>query len=319
MHSRKKRMFGYQLDHTHLNQKEARLLREAKDAILNNTDTLSGICRKWNGRGIRTTLGNEWAYQALRWALLSPTKAGLVPHEGGVIYDRDGNLVCGQWEPLWDVETYERLVRKLSEPGRRTNHVQGEGRKYLLTGGLAACGACGEPLRARPRKGRRSYGCSGSGGCAVTQVAEPLEDFVRDVVIEAVSSGHLNRSLGKARGEEERERKLLAELDAVNRTLEELDDAHYDGSLPKDRYLRQKTRQEARRDKLTAQLSSNGRGRVLAGLPRGAEALRTAWERNSLKWRRSVVGAVMERVVVSPDPRRGRNAFDPERLTIRWR
>lgn len=98
--ARNRRPFGYNFDHTTLNQEEATLLREAAKSLLQGSGTLSGICKKWDSQGVKTTTGKPWTYNALRGALLSPMKASLVEHEGELLIDKEGNYVDGQWEPV---------------------------------------------------------------------------------------------------------------------------------------------------------------------------------------------------------------------------
>ena len=50
----------------------------------------------------------------------------------------------------------------------------------------------------------------------------------------------------------------------------------------------------------------------------GERALREAWESRGLSWRRAVLAAVVERVVLHPCLQ-GRNVFDPSRIEVVWR
>ena len=61
----------------------------------------------------------------------------------------------------------------------------------------------------------------------------------------------------------------------------------------------------------------DGRG-VLAGFVGEGGTLRRAWESGSLDWRRAVVGALLDRVVIEPG-KAGRNAVDPQRVKPIWR
>lgn len=322
--AKKRRPFGYDFDFITICEPEARLIREAATHVLRDSESLSGVCRRWEREGIKTSRGGDrWSYQAIKSILTSPRVAGLVEWQGDVLLDRNGNRVKAQWQPILDEETWDALQRKLTDPTRRTNHVQKEGRRYLLTGGLAYCGACGERLAARPREGRngdnRCYGCRATQRCGIRQTAAPLEVFVRDAVATALASGGLERALRQKSGDETRERKLLQEIEAVDRALAQLDDDFYDNLIPRDRWLRQKERQELHRQELTRQFSQNGNGRVLADLPTGADAIRQVWDERGLKWQRTLVSAVVEKVVVHPDKRRGQNGFDPSRVEIVWK
>ena len=79
----------------------------------------------------------------------------------------------------------DALRRLLTDPDRKKNHLHGS---YLLPGGIAVCGLCGNPLIARPRaeKGRCIVCASGvpHHGCGkIRTLAEPVEDLVSEAVL----------------------------------------------------------------------------------------------------------------------------------------
>jgi site-specific DNA recombinase len=321
----RKRPFGYNFDHVTIVPKEADLIRGAAQRLLEDSASLSGLAREWEARGIKTTFGNTtWSYQAIKGILTSPRIAGLVEYQGEILKDRDGAYVRGQWEPILDQDTYFALVRKLTDPGRRTNMIQKEGRRYLLTGGIGYCGNCGDRLGARPRQkpdgeGYRCYGCLRKRNCGIRQAAEPLEAFIRDAIIAAIDGGALDRIVAQISGQEAKERELLDTMRAKEDKLTELDDLYFDGDISKDRYLRQKQRLESAIAELRSKLSSNGRGKMIAGMPRSHDTLRKAWDTRGLKWQRALVQLVVEKVVLHPDPKAGQNGFDPSRVELVWR
>lgn len=65
-------------------------------------------------------------------------------------------------------------------------------------------------------------------------------------------------------------------------------------------------------------LSRGTRSRVLTDLPRTRQQLQEAWDQSDTSWRRALVAAVVDRVEVGPAVR-GRNRFDPDRITVHWR
>ena len=325
-----KRPFGWNLDNKTLNKKEAALLRAASKRLMQG-DSLSAITREWNAKGVKTSLGNEWSYTALKSSLTAPRMAALVQysHHGDkrpmldrILRNDDGSPVRGQWESILDEETYYRLLTVLTDPSRRTNHVQKQGRRYLLTGGLAICGACGKDIAARPREhgdgtSHRSYGCSDRRGCGIRQSAEVLEDYIRDSVIDRVCSADFSRILAES-SETDNARDLVSELESVQATLNELDDSYFDGDIPKDRYERQKERQEERSARIRAKLAKTQRSQVMSGVPRTKKRLRDEWDLHGLAWQRALVSSVVKEVVVKPIGR-GSNEFNPERIKIVWR
>ena len=71
----------------------------------------------------------------------------------------------------------------------------------------------------------------------------------------------------------------------------------------------------SREQSLRRRVEASRRGHDLDGLP---DPLRTAWPALPLHRRRAIIGALVEAVVVGPGVR-GRNRFDPERVSIRWK
>lgn len=318
------RPFGYDFDYVTIRDNEARLIRQAAKNVLAGSESISGVARRWEHENVKTSRGGDrWSYQAVKNILTSPRAAGLIEWEGDVLLDRDGQRVPAIWKPILDEETWDSLRRMLFDPSRRTNHVQKEGRRYLLTGGLSYCGACGERLVARPREGRngdnRCYGCRERRQCGIRQAAAPLEDFIGRTIAKTLASGGLERALRQVSGDEERERKLLQDIKSIDDALIQLDNDYYDGLIPRDRWLTQKQRQEANREALNRRFTQNGKARILADVPQGEAAIRNAWESKGLKWQRALVSAVIEKVVVHPDKRRGQNGFDASRVEIVWR
>ena len=73
-------------------------------------------------------------------------------------------------------------------------------------------------------------------------------------------------------------------------------------------------RLEMNRLKLAKRTSSGAVGRFLGH----GELLRASWMQASLEWRRSIVGALLEQVEISPG-RAGRLPFDPVRARPVWK
>ena len=328
LNASKVRPFGYEFDYRTIREDEAKLIRKAADDIKTGTATLSGIARRWASMGVLTARGgSEWSYQAVKRILTAPRIAGLMEEGGAVLLDDAGNPVRAQWEGILDEETWRQVVAKLSDKGRRTNHVQGQGRRYLLTGGLAVCGNCGDTLKARPREGgvyagsdARCYGCRSGKGCGLRHRADWLEDFLRDAIVARLDSGKVDDLLRGETEEAKREREALAALDDVVAKLEALDDARFvQGVLPQGRYLRAQAKLVAHQSDLEKELAAIQSRGAVATLPRGAERIRQSWNSADMQWRQAMVRALVERVIVHPAPRRGLNAFDPSRVEVVWR
>jgi hypothetical protein len=125
-------------------------------------------------------------------------------------------------------------------------------------------------------------------------------------------------ALAAATGEDQAERELLATLQVDQDRLDELVDAFADGTLSRADLARARARVEARMDTTRRRLAGQAATRTLAALPVGERALREAWATRGLSWRRAVLAAVVERVVLHPCLQ-GRNVFDPSRIEVVWR
>jgi DNA invertase Pin-like site-specific DNA recombinase len=321
------RPFGYEDDRVTVVAVEADLIREAAGWVLAG-ESIRSIVDRWNKAKIPTPAGNAWRSASLRRLLLSARIAGLREHHGQVTAE-------AVWPAIIDRPTHERLRAVLTDPARQKyNGV--EARRYLLTGFLF-CGLCGKSLVARPRMdGRRTYVCASGpnfGGCGkIRRLAEPVEELVRDAVFTALDGPGLAAALQAATGEDQAERELLASLRADQERLDELVDAFADGTLSRADLARARSRIETRTETTRRRLARRTASRTLMSLPSGRDALRRQWDAHDdaptgsgsrakhpgLAWQRSLLAAVIDRVVLHPC-RRGVNRFDPTRVEIIWR
>lgn len=302
------RGFGLTSDWTAIVPQEAALIREAVDGVLSGS-SLRSICARWNARGIVTTTGGRWQQQPLRRMLLSSRLAGM--------RELRGRQTAGTWPAIIDAETLERIRAVLLDPNRRTTTVRA--RRYLLTGFLI-CGACGARMVARPRDDKvRRYVCATGPmytGCGKTFIlAEPLEDLVSAMVVEAIDSPELAAAIA-ARAGSASGRDLMAELRRDEEYLEGLARDHYvDRVISRSEFLAARSGIEVRIATARRALASSTRGGSLAAVVGGA---RDRWAALDFDQRRSVIDAVLERATIGPG-RRGFNRFDSSRLEVEWR
>ncbi len=119
-----------------INREEADVVRECVARVLKG-EGLWRIVNDLNARGITTSTGTTWATQTLRRMLLRWRNCGIRTHRGK-------EAGPGQWEPIIDRATHERVVATLTDPSRRKNN-RGTDLRYLLTN-IALCGACERPV-----------------------------------------------------------------------------------------------------------------------------------------------------------------------------
>lgn len=301
------RPFGLSRDWSHEIPDEADAIREAVDSLLAG-GTMYRIAADWNGRRLKTPAGGEWNNQKVRSMLRAPRLAGLREHRGEIV----GAAV---WPAIVDPEKHEKLRAVLS--ARRAPEREG---KYLLTG-MLRCSKCGNRLFVRRRSVDRvrRYGCekaANNGSCGgVHIIAEPLEAHVSEAVLDYLDSPALAAALDAH--DRKAETIDLDALRADETALEELSRDYYtERMISRAEYLSARDTLEARikaaRSKLSRQ-NGTGPARALVGAD-----LRDAWEHEGLEWRRQLLAAVVDRIVIGPAVR-GRNAFDPGRVSIEWR
>jgi hypothetical protein len=163
--------------------REAKLIREAANAVLayaadpKTGMTLTGICKSWNARGIKSPRGKEWSIQSLRGALLSPRIAGRVARKGE-------DVGPAQWEAIIDLDTWRSVKRVLTDASRRTGSEVSREPKYLGSGlyvcGRDGCGAVVRPGGVRAGQ-RQQYRCTAS--AHLIRTAEPIDDAVEIAIV----------------------------------------------------------------------------------------------------------------------------------------
>lgn len=305
------RPFGFNADRVTINKPEAKLIKEAAGRTLAG-ETIRGICRDWTGRGVLTVTGGTWSPSVVKGILVAPRTAGLREHGGVVVAE-------AEWPGILTRDEHERLNLVLCDPRRRKN-TAGTARRYLLTGYIY-CGLCGAKLVARPKQdGRRCYCCAtgpGFKGCGkMRSLSEPVEELVAEAIFVAMDFRRIDRAMKRQDGSVSKERRLLDAIRLEEEALEQLArDFYAERLLSRSEFLAAKAAIESKIDDARAGLSKAESGRVFMDFPRSERALRAAWDDRGLDWRRAVVDAVLEKVILHSAVR-GRNFFDPDRVEL---
>jgi site-specific DNA recombinase len=306
-----------------LDETEAELIREAARRLLNG-ESVYGVLADWEQQGVRSPKGNVWLATAFRNMLLSPRIAGLRRHHAEIVGP-------AAWPPILDRGTWEAVRAIFADrTGRRR---LGRGRTFLLTSGIARCGAageatighvegiCGRALVSAVNKAP-AYACRAEAphyGCGrITAQRNHLEALVTEMVLTVLAGPGLADARRAIAGEDRDLAALADQLRADEHALNQLARDHYaDRLISRAEFLAAREVIEARIEATNRVLSERPRTGILLDLPSTEAALRDGWETWSVDRRHAVVAAVLDAVIVSP-ARRGKR-FDADRVTPIWR
>lgn len=300
------RPFGWQADKIHLEAREAAAVRKAAEDIINGIP-LRAVARDWNERGIVSTRGNPWTHSSLRTYLTRHRLIGEVVHQREPLLDATGAPVMGEWEPLLDRRTYDKLQATLR---RNTRGGQRPGKRAYLLTGILRCGECG--ARMFGMKMNKNYGYS----CQDENAVVP-----HNVTIQGPRTDELVLSIVRARLESE---KLEApepteppavdvELERVNKQIHELMSAYRVGTLSAAIVFPQVEELEGQRADLMRE-----RVALAEVLSRPSLVDLDDLESVSVERQRAIISTLMESIVVARAGRRG-EPYNPDRLTYVWR
>lgn len=294
---------------------EVAQIQEAAQRILRG-ESLASIARRWNAAGSKTAMDKPWRGRAIKRVLMGARVAGLREHHGEVLGD-------AVWEPIISRETWE-AVRVIIDGHPKINVGHPE-RRYLLTG-IARCALCGHPMRGRPRSDKvPSYLClkdvrpDGSMSCGRMRVtAAPVDDYIRDAIVTSLEGDGLRQALAAQTGTDVEHKRLVEELTQEERRLQQVEERFLEGEVSRKSYLTVRQRVERSIEGLRRHISRNERSALLVDLPTDARGLEGAWNEGDIEWRRSLLLALVDHVVIHPASRRGA-PFTPDRATIEWR
>lgn len=305
-------------------ESEAAVIRECAERILAG-EPLRAVTRDLTARGIATSSGKEWSAQTVRRMLSAGVLCGWRDHwratEDTPTRPVVGERVAqGGWEPILTYDQTTLLRQRLLDPARRlTPQVS---RRCLLSG-ILRCHGCGNTMSGRPKEdGQMRYVCprvpGAPGRCGRTYIlTDPTDEHIVAQVLIALDSPALVRTVAQ-RGEADPDTEALEHRIALDRerllTLgKDLDD----GVISRAEWLARKARIEERIEAGERErLGDENAARLRA--VRALGPLAEQWPTLTLSQRRTVIDAVVERIVVGPG-RRGYNRFDGQRLEIRWR
>ena len=315
-----KRPYGYEPGWKALREDEAKVVEWMVRRVLAG-ETMNGVAQELNERGIPTATGKKWHHTLIRQILTKPRIAGIRSHNG-VTYQ-------GTFPGIITVEEWELLQLALSK--LRRSHPGGvqDGRKYLLTG-LAYCGNCGQPMIGGAHRSNREphpkprYRCMARPGirqgCNVQRLAEPVDILVTESVLYALDTADLSKLLQQDAKQEAKP--LLRQYQKLQRRKRDLVDDYASGLLTRAELSQAKMTVERQIEQIQAHLAQLQPDHALELGPAG-QTIREIWGNGSLAWRRTILGLVIERIVIKPVGSTYTSfhgyRFSPDSVEILWK
>ena len=322
------RAFGYEKDGMTVRESEAAIIRECKDKILAG-HSMNGLSRELNDRGIPTASGGRWQRSTLQVIFRSKRIIGVRVYEG-VEYP-------AQWPAVITRSEWEKI--QLILDGKQTRKSR-TGRSYLLTGSVV-CGGCGGPMVGSGHivdgALHRRYYCvpeDSSGqkrGCGkVSRSAEPLEALVSSAVLYRLDSDGLAEPYSHP-AQDTNTQAALVEYQETKASLGNLLSDYYKerNKYAKEEMLKLKVELEDRLEQITRKMKRLDSTPILSTVPFGM-TVRELWRTADLALKQSLIGLLLEKVVVLPGRpgstkwRDGMTShewphFDSRKIQLYWR
>lgn len=269
-------------------------------------ESIRSVVIDLNTRKVPSPRGGQWDGTMLRQVLLRERNAGRRVHQGKVI----GR---GDWEPIVEEDTFDRLVAMLKNPARAT--ARGNAPRHLLSG-IALCGRCGAAVRRGPETTlasgkvlRAHYRCPSCFGLRRNQAL--VDEVVEGMLIEKMRQP---RSRALFTGNAPDHRRALEERATIEARLDTAADQFAEGDITGDQLRRITARLrpvlEAAEERVR-QSSSNPELAPLVG-----EGFDKEWKLLTIEHKRELLRTVMTVTIL---PSRPGVTFNPEDIQIEWK
>lgn len=283
-----------------VNEAEAAVVLDAATRIVAG-ETLYGITKDYNARGVASPTGKLWSKGMLRAVVTRDRNVGLRVHRGEVVG-------AGDWPAILDRALWEQLRAVLADPVRRTSTSSAA--VHLLSG-LARCGVCGGPMRATLNRHVPSYKCA-DGSCVSRNRAD-VDALVTHLVLARLAQPDAAELLTPA---DDSTRRAVAELAELRARLDTAADDYADGTIDREQMHRINERTRPRLEAAQSRARVVDTAPVLAELV-SAKSAEAVWSRLPLSRRRAVVDLLVNIRVLRAQS--GARVFDAAAIEITWK
>lgn len=290
------------------NEREATMIQKAANDVLNGI-TIMQITEEWIKSGVPTTRNGIWRHRTVRQLLKSPRIAGWRTYEHGIALDENGEQIRGQWDPILDQDTWDRLQVALSPRNSRGRVPRRGARHYLLTG-LLRCGKCNNLMygnaRHTDRPMRHYYVCKGQDHGTLSIAGVPTDETIDAMMMDRLQQERLQTEAPVFAGS--------ARLEEVKEKIQEYLEGFNQGHISGDTMWPQVRKLEIERDALKA-----ARDEFIAATAGPSTRLTPEeWEKSTPAEKRAHLEKDIEAIMVKPTVN-GKKAWDRERLVVIWR
>lgn len=300
------RPYGFEHDRITIRDNEAEIIRGIAARFIAGESQRS-IVSDLNQRGIPCIRDTGWTNQTLKRILCSARISGQREHHKQII----GPAV---WDAIITPEQTARIRAIYADPSRRAVRAP---RAYMLKG-LLRCGKCNAIMVARPREGgARRYACTKENrGCgSMYQLADPLEDFIGEGVLERIDRPQL---IAAIKGTPPAGNEWQQQSDRLAGQLDEIAEAYAAQAISMREWLAAREPIQRQLDDLTKRIVRDHNVTILAEYAGRGQQLRRDWPDLGLDRKRAIVAAMLHHIIVNP-ARWGSNRFQPERFEPLWR
>lgn len=234
-----------------------------KDMFLSGKTTLQ-IARYLNQKGYHTKRGNQFDARGVEYILANPFYYGMSRWNYS---DRNRKLkpsdevimTKGNWEPLWDEKTYEKIMEKLSSRQSMKSRDISSCKHWLS--GILICSSCGRTLAySGSSKSGHGFQCwgYGKGFCNTSHYISlgPVENYVIDGLKCFLSEDTLSYTLVRemAPTSQKQTKNIEHELTLLSQKEQRAKAAYLDGIDTKEEYRANKEYFQKLRMELEEQL-----------------------------------------------------------------
>ncbi len=234
-----------------------------KDMFLSGKTTLQ-IARYLNQKGYKTKRGNSFDARGVEYILSNPFYYGKsrwnYSERGRKLKPSDEVIYAdGDWEALWDEETYNQIMAKLSSRKSMKSRDIASCKHWLS--GMLVCSECGRTLSFSGSKSGHGFQCWGymKGLCTTSHYISlaPAEEYVIDGLKQFLNGDTLSYTLISDTPVEnlDQTEDIRRELDRIDKKEKRAKAAYLDGIDSKEEYRENKEYFQKLKNELNAQLA----------------------------------------------------------------